>query len=153
MTRLLTRLARRPDADQKVAELGRLDLFAGLGSRELRFLATHLDEVRVPAGQALVREGRRNDAFWVILEGEARISPGGGPGRLLSRGGFFGATSMLDGRPAVATVVTSTEVRALVAGSDQFRALEANDRVAMRLMAAALRRLRDDLEVYQAAGA
>jgi len=52
---------------------------------------------------------------------------------------------MLDGRPASATVVSRTPLRALVAGHEQFRALEGDQTVALRLTSEALDRLRSDL--------
>jgi CRP-like cAMP-binding protein len=59
---------------------------------------------------------------------------------------------MLDGRPAVATVRTCTPIRALVASAEQFRALEGNETIALRLMHAALERMREDLEIQKERG-
>ncbi len=144
MTDLLTRFSGR--ASTKVAALTEVPLFDRLPRRQVEFLAAHLDEVAVQEpGTTLIREGRHNDAFWILLDGEVDVSAGGRHRRKVTRGGFFGATSMLDGRPAAATVVTATPIRALVASSEQFRALEANDTIALRLMSGALERLRRDV--------
>lgn len=143
---------RRSGADSKLDELRRVRLFDNLPRRELQIIAANLDEVTVGEGDVLVREGHHNDAFWIILEGEAALQVEGRPPRLLGPGEFFGVTSMLDGRPAVATVKTMTPMRALVASAAQFRALEGNDTVTLRLMSAALERMREDLEAHHRAG-
>lgn len=141
----------RTHHETKLDELRRIHLFDNLPRRELEIIAANLDEVRVDAGQTLIREGHHNTAFWILLEGEAAYWVEGGGARKLGPGDFFGATSMLDGKPAVATVKTKTPVRALVASNAQFRALEANDTIALRLMSAALHRMREDLEAHHAA--
>ena len=132
----------------KLAELRRIRLFDNLPRRELDVIAANLDEVTVESGEVLVREGNHNDTFWIILEGEAAYQVENGPARTLGPGDFFGATSMLDGKPAVATVKSMTPMRGLVASAAQFRALEANDTIALRLMGAALQRMREDLEAH-----
>ena len=143
---------RRSREDAKVDELRKIRLFDNLPRRQLDLIAANLDEVTVESGETLVREGHHNDAFWIILEGEAAMQVEGRSPRLLGAGDFFGVTSMLDGRPAVATVKTLTPVRALVASAAQFRALEGNDTIALRLMSAALERMREDLEAHHRAG-
>ena len=139
---------RRTRDISKLDELRRIRLFDNLPRRELDIIAANLDEVSVPEGETLVREGHHNDAFWIILEGEAAYKIENGPSRQLGPGDFFGATSMLDGKPAVGTIKTLTPMRALVASAAQFRALEGNDTIALRLMAAALERMREDLEAH-----
>ena len=135
----------------KLDELRRIRLFDNLPRRDLELVAANLDEVTVPAGETLVRQGLHNDAFWILLEGETAYKVRGGGSRTLGPGDFFGATSMLDGKPAVATIKTMTPIRALVASAAQFRALEGNDTIALRLMAAALERMREDLESHHRA--
>ena len=60
---------------------------------------------------------------------------------------------MLDGKPAVATVASKTPIRAYVASADQFRALEGNETIALRLFHYALERMREDLEGRPSASA
>jgi len=45
------------------------------------------------------------------MEGEVDMAIGGVHHRTIGPNGFFGVTSMLDGRPAVATVVTRTPIQ------------------------------------------
>lgn len=152
MTELFGRLSGHA-ADPKVAELMRIPLFDNVPRRQLALIAVNLDEVRVEAGDTLISEDHHNDAFWILLEGEVEMTTGGQVHRIIGPGGFFGVTSMLDGRPAVATVTTCTPIRAFVAGAGQFRALEGNETIALRLMQAALERMREDLEIQKERGA
>lgn len=148
MSELFGRLAHHSESP-RVARLTRVPLFEHVPRRELVVIAANLDEATVGAGEVLVREGHHNDTFWILLEGEVDLSIGSGPKRTIGPNGFFGVTSMLDGKPAVGTVVTRTPIRALVASTAQFRALEGNDTVAPRLMSAALERMREDLEIQR----
>ena len=129
----------------KLADLRRSPLFAGLHDRELSVLAANLDEASVPAGSVLVREGHRNPAFWLVVEGLAAVSIQGRERRLIGPGGHFGATSMLDGLGASATVVARTPLRALVASAAQFGALTGHPLVNERLRCESEKRLRSDL--------
>jgi CRP-like cAMP-binding protein len=137
----------------RTGQLSGLPLFEGVSRSDRDLLASFLDEVRVGPGQTLVREGMRNQTFWILLDGEVEMSIGGQRPQVLRGGDFFGTASMLDGRPAVATVTTRTPIRALVASPAQFRALEGNDAVAARLRTVALQRMREDLEVLRRAAA
>src|SRR5437879_3919390 len=107
MSELFARLTHHGD-DPKVARLSRVPLFEHVPRRQLAIIAANLDEVTAEAGEILVREDHHNDAFWILLEGEVDLAIGGELHRTIGPDGFFGATSMLDGRPAVATVVTRT---------------------------------------------
>ncbi|HXM57862.1 MAG TPA: cyclic nucleotide-binding domain-containing protein [Candidatus Dormibacteraeota bacterium] len=148
MSELFDRLAHHAD-NPRVAQLTRVPLFEHVPRRQLALIAANLDEATAGPGETLVREGHHNDTFWILLEGEADLIMGGERHRTIGPGGFFGATSMLDGRPAVGTVVTRTPIRALVASAAQFRALEGSDTVMLRLMSAALERMREDLEIQR----
>ncbi len=152
MSELFGRLAGHAD-NPKVADLAQVPLFEHVSRRELAIIGANLDEVRVEAGQTLIRENHHNDAFWILLEGEVDLVIGGQRHHTIGPHGFFGVTSMLDGKAAVGTVVTRTPVRALVASAAQFRVLEGNETVVTRLMSAALERLREDLEIQLERGA
>lgn len=148
MPELIDRLAHHGE-NPRVAQLTRVPLFEHVPRRQLAVIAANLDETTVDAGETLVREGHHNDTFWILLEGEVDLVIGGERHRTIGPGGFFGATSMLDGRPAVGTVVTRTPIRALVASAAQFRALEGSETVTLRIMSAALERMREDLEIQR----
>jgi hypothetical protein len=64
-----------------------------------------------------------------------------------------GLPSMLDGQSAWATITTATPIRALVASTEQFRVLSADEGIAVRLWEQAGARLRHHIrETLGAAG-
>jgi CRP-like cAMP-binding protein len=148
MSELFDRLAQHGE-NPKIAWLTSVPLFEHVPRRQLAVIAANLDEVHADAGETLVHENQHNDTFWILLDGEVDLIIGGERHRTIGPSGFFGATSMLDGKPAVGTVVTKTPIRALVASAAQFRALEESETVTLRLMSAALERMREDLEIQR----
>ncbi len=142
----MIRFTRRP-TNPKLAELKQLPLFAGLSARALRALAANLDEVTVATGETVMREGRGNDTFWIVLDGQVALTIGGRVHEKLGPGDVFGLPSMFTRRESMADVVASSPVRALVASHGQFNSLVADPEVEIRFKAAMFDRLRD--EVYQ----
>jgi cyclic nucleotide-binding protein len=139
--------------NEKLAALRRMDLFGGVGLRELEQLASQLDVAEVGPGYVLISERRLNDALWILLEGSAARSIRGREIGRLGRGSLIGAPSMIYGQPAVATVTAVEPIRALVAGRAQFRVISAIDAVALRMKAAAADRLREYLRADERATA
>ena len=138
---------RRKDANPKIAELKQLRIFSGLGAKQLTVLAQNLDEVTLPAGEKVMKDGRYNDTFWIILDGEAILTVGGGVHETLGRGDILGLPSMFSGLQSTADVVAGTPLRAFVASHQQFNSLVSDPEVEIRFKAALFDRLRD--EVYQ----
>jgi CRP-like cAMP-binding protein len=133
-------------ADHKIAALGQVPLFEHLSRKELEFIAREGDEVEVPAGKVLIREGRPGDTFYVILDGEAEVIIGGKRRRLLKAGDFFGEISMLDRGLGTATVTTTRPSRMFVMSHAQFRdAIKASDGLLVKVLMAMGERLRADL--------
>jgi CRP/FNR family transcriptional regulator, cyclic AMP receptor protein len=93
-------------------------------SRFLKRLGDKVDEQRFMEGATIVRQGEPGDAFYVIVEGEAKVKDQSG--RTLSRlipGDFFGEISLMDGGPRTATVVAETNLTALALSRKDFAAL------------------------------
>lgn len=138
-------------SDAKANALGHVPLFSGLSRKELDFLTSRTDEVRVDAGRTLIKEGQPSDAFYLLLEGEAKVEQHGRPRPALGPGSFFGEISMLDRGPATATVVTTKPSRLLVMSHAQFRdAIKANDHVLVQVLKVAAERLRRDAQEREA---
>jgi CRP-like cAMP-binding protein len=132
-------------SDPKAQALRQVPLFARCASKDLEFVASRTDEVQVPAGRQLVRQGQPADTFYVLLEGEADLTVDGQPRPHLKPGDFFGEISMLDRGPATATVVTRTPARLMVMSHSQFRdAIKGNEDLLAQVMAAMGERLRAD---------
>lgn len=139
--------------DAKTEALGKVPLFAHCTSRDLEFIASRADEVAIPAGRKLVRQGHSGDTFYVLLEGEADVEVDEQPRPGLKPGDFFGEISMLDRGPATATVVTRTPARLMVMSHSQFRdAIKGSDDLLGQVMAAMGERLRADSLARHRAG-
>jgi CRP-like cAMP-binding protein len=133
-------------ADPKLDALSRVPLFAHCSRRELQFIAKEGDEVSVPAGKTLTRQGRPGDTFYVLLEGEAEVKIDSKRRRILKPGDFFGEISMIDRGLATATVTTLTSARLFVMSHAQFRdAIKTNEQLMIRVLMAMGERLRGDL--------
>src|SRR2546430_17472063 len=98
-----------PMADPKLQALGRVPLFAHCSKKELEFIAREGDEVEVPAGGNLTREGRPGHTFYVLLEGQAEGKVDGKRRRLLGPGEFFGEIKKVDRGLAPSPVTSLTE--------------------------------------------
>ena len=126
--------------------LAQVPLFAGLPPRHLKRLSDLTEERRFMEGAKVVRQGDSGDAFFVILEGEAKVL--GPSGRVLSRllpGEYFGEISLLDGGPRTATVMAETHLTTLTLSRSSFlKTVRGEPAVAVRLLnhaASMLRRL------------
>jgi CRP-like cAMP-binding protein len=130
----------------KIVELKQLPIFGGLSPTQLRMLASNLDEVTIPPGEKFISQGRTNDTFFIVLEGEVDLTVGGVQ-EVVGRGGVIGLPSMFTRLDSTADAVARTPVRALVASHRQFNSLVSHPEIAIRFKAAMFDRLRD--EVYQ----
>ncbi len=145
---------------QQLSEhLANVPLFAACSRGDIKILARHMVEVEVPAGATVVKEGDRGDAFYVVIEGEARVSSGG-PRRAsrevarLGPGGWFGELAVLDPAPRNATVTANTSMVVGVLGARVFRAvLRDVPSLTEKLLAGMARRLRDADRVLNDLGA
>ncbi|HEX4837269.1 MAG TPA: cyclic nucleotide-binding domain-containing protein [Solirubrobacteraceae bacterium] len=133
-------------ADPKLSALGRVPLFARCTRKELEFIARQGDEVNVPAGKTLIRQGRPGDTFYIQLEGTSEVKVDGKRRRVMNPGDFFGEISMIDRGAGTATVTTLTDGRLYVMSHAQFRdAIKANDALMVKVLLAMGERLRADL--------
>jgi CRP/FNR family transcriptional regulator, cyclic AMP receptor protein len=112
-------------------EPGRLKavpFFNGMSKSELAAVAQQTDEVDVPAGKVLAREGDFGDEFFLIDAGTAQVTRGGEPIAELGAGDFFGEMALLleeDRRNA--TVTATTPMSLIVMTRASFRALDRAD--------------------------
>ena len=112
----------------------------------MEFIATRTDEVTAPVGTRLTCQGRRGDAFYVLLDGQVDVVVDGERRRSLAAGNFFGEISMLDRGPATATVKIKSDARLLVMSHSQFRdTIKSSDGLLVKVLLAMGERLRADL--------
>jgi CRP-like cAMP-binding protein len=85
-------------------------LFASVSKRRLRAIVIAADEVDVPAGKAVVRQGEHDRYLYVITQGTAVVTVGGRKRNELFPGDFFGELAFLSGAPRSATVTAYTDM-------------------------------------------
>ncbi len=107
----------------KIELLKRIPLFSGCSKSELAAIAMIADEIDVPAGKTLIREGDTGREFFVLVEGTVEVRQKGR--KLPTKGdvGFFGEISLLSNSPTTASVTTTSAVSALVITPQSFRGL------------------------------
>jgi CRP/FNR family transcriptional regulator, cyclic AMP receptor protein len=109
--------------DTKIELLKQVPLFAGTSANELRQIAARVDEIDVPAGYTLTREGERGREFVVLVEGSATVENDGRVIATLADGDFLGEIALLLYTQRTATVRTTTPSRLLVMTDRDFRTL------------------------------
>ena len=112
--------------DQKLSLLATVPLLAGLGRKELEAVGALCDEVDLPAGRVISRQGSTADAFYVIVDGTVTIDRDGAHLRDLRAGDFFGELALLGDIPRTATATSASACRLLVIGHREFHALMAD---------------------------
>ena len=126
----------------KVEALKRIPLFEDLSRKELADLAKITEDVEVPEGKVLCKEGEIGREFFVIIEGEAEVTRRGKHLATDSGGEFFGEISLLEHSPRVATVTAKTPLRFFVLTSQDFRhLLDKNPNVERKVLQALARRV------------
>jgi CRP/FNR family transcriptional regulator, cyclic AMP receptor protein len=109
--------------DEKLDLLHSIPLFDRLDRRHLERLGMLTDEVDVPAGRVLIRQGELGDDLMVIVSGTVTVERDGAKINTLKHGEFFGEIALIDRGPRTATVTADTPCRLLVISHRDFHAL------------------------------
>jgi CRP/FNR family transcriptional regulator, cyclic AMP receptor protein len=109
--------------DEKLDLLARVPLFAGLGRRQLERLGMLTEEVDLPQGRTLMRQGERGTELMVIVDGTVSVERGGQQIAERGAGEVLGEMALLDGGPRTATVTLTSPGRLLIVGRREFDAL------------------------------
>jgi CRP/FNR family transcriptional regulator, cyclic AMP receptor protein len=114
---------RRPDVDL----LARVPLFAGLSRAHRRRIGALTEDGVYHAGRVIVKRDDPGKAFYVIVDGLAKVVRGkivtARADAELGPGDFFGELALLDGGRRAATVVAATPMRAIRIQRSAFRRL------------------------------
>jgi CRP/FNR family transcriptional regulator, cyclic AMP receptor protein len=113
----------RLSADSKAKAISKAPLFSRCSKRELARIAQLADEIDLPAGKVLTKEGEQGREFFVILRGAAEVRRGRRSLPSLGAGDFFGEIALVTKEPRTATVTAATPLRALVITDRAFREL------------------------------
>jgi CRP/FNR family transcriptional regulator, cyclic AMP receptor protein len=104
--------------------LKELDLFSGLSRRERKSLAQHADELDIPEGRQLVREGDFAYEFFVIESGRAEVVRDGEHVADLGPGDFLGEMGIVARATRNASVIARSPMTVVVMTEQEFRSME-----------------------------
>ncbi len=109
--------------NSKIDLIKRAPLFATASKAELAEVASLADEIDLPAGKTLIKEGDSGSEFFVLIDGTADVERDGKKIAKLGPGDFFGEIALISKVPRNATITTTSPARALVITDRAFRQL------------------------------
>jgi CRP-like cAMP-binding protein len=109
--------------NSKIDLIKRVPLFSSASKAELEEIASIADEIDLPEGKVVIREGDAGREFIVLVEGTASVERGGRKLASLGPGDFAGEIALIAKLPRTATITTTSPVRALVITDRAFRQL------------------------------
>jgi CRP-like cAMP-binding protein len=120
-----------------------VDLFCGLSKRDLGKVADGLKEMDFEAGTVVTAEGDTDSRFYVISDGQARVTIGGRRRAILTAGDYFGEIALIDGEPRSATITADTPLRTFPLAPWNFKPLlRENPQITYTILKEMCRRLR-----------
>jgi CRP-like cAMP-binding protein len=126
----------------KVEALKRAPLFEDLSKKELTGLARVTEDMELPAGAVLCKEGDTGQEFFVIVDGAIEVTRKGRPVAERGSGDFVGEIALLEDTQRTATVKAKTPLRVFVLTRQDFRRLvDENPGVERKVMRALGRRV------------
>ena len=136
-------------AEESVGLLGQVPVFETLAPEDLQRVVEVAVPRSFPGHHVIFREGDASDTCYVVRAGHARAIREHPDGRMITLahfgpGDIFGELAMFDDELRSATVETLDEVQAIaVLGSDMRRLLRQHPDIAVKLVIALGRRLRE----------
>jgi CRP/FNR family transcriptional regulator, cyclic AMP receptor protein len=128
----------------KVEALKNAPLFQGLSKKELTELSRHSEDLEVPAGHVLTREGDTGQEFFVLVEGRVEVKAKGKSLGDRGDGDFIGEIALLEDTKRTATVTATTPLRLFVLTRQDFRRLvDQNPDVERKVLQTLARRIVD----------
>ena len=109
--------------DTKLELLRRVPLFAGCGRDALRRIGQLADEVDVPDGYTLMRQGDLAQEFFLIVDGTVRIEREGRAIASLGPGEFLGEIGLIDEGRRSASATAEGPAKLLVITHQGFHSL------------------------------
>jgi len=99
---------------RKVDLLRKIPLFSECSRAELDAVARVTDELALPEGRVLMKQGARGRELVVLVEGDVAIVRNGKQIAVRGGGDFLGELALVTGRPRTATATATTDLRVLV---------------------------------------
>lgn len=131
--------------DATVEQLRSVPIFATASGDELQALASRAQRVEFGSREPILTQGQPGPGLYVLLEGSAEVIIDGIPHHQAGVGDIIGEISMLGGGDATATVVTRSNLTALLLTHDDFAlAVEEHGAIALRVIGILVERMRGD---------
>lgn len=129
--------------DEKLELLHGIPLFGRFDRKHLKRLGMLAEEVDVPAGKVLIRQGELGDDLMILVKGLVAVERDGSKVNKLGPGEFFGEIALIERGPRTATVTAETPCRLLVLNHRSFHAvMEEFPEVAAQVLLTLAHRLR-----------
>jgi len=122
--------------------LRKIPLFSECSRTELEAIARSTDELALPKGRVLMRQGATGRELVVLVDGDVAIERNGAQIVTRRGGDFLGELALVTGRPRTATAVAATDLRVLVLDGLSFdRLLRDVPTIGLKIMRAVAERL------------
>ena len=128
--------------------LRRVPLFSLLTVAQAEVISGAVIKRRFKRGEALVEQGQKSNALFILLTGSARVMTSDSRGRevilaTLAQGDYLGEMSIIDNEPHSATVRAEVQTDVLMLGRAEFaRCLTENSSMSLVVMRGLVKRLR-----------
>jgi CRP/FNR family transcriptional regulator, cyclic AMP receptor protein len=128
--------------NEKVELIKSVPLFQHCSKKEIADVARLADEIDLPEGKVLTREGQPGHEFFALVEGSATVVRNGRKVATMGPGSFFGEIALIKRVPRTATVTATAPVRALVIEARAFRGLiERTPSISLKVLEALAERM------------
>ena len=122
-------------AKPSVETLARVPLFSGLERRDLERIADSFKQRNYAAGDTIASEGQGGAGFFVIGEGNAKVTVHGEDRARLGPGDYFGEIALIDEGARTASVIAETDMTTYAMTFWEFRPIvETDARIAWKLV-------------------
>jgi CRP-like cAMP-binding protein len=111
----------------------------------LQDLASLADELDLPEGTVLIKEGERGREFFVIVDGSVNVTRNGRRISTLGGGDWIGEIALVSDVPRTATVTATSPIRVLVVTDRAFSGLiKRSPSIALKVLASVAERLKPE---------
>jgi CRP-like cAMP-binding protein len=125
--------------------LKKVPLFEECSKSDLAKIGRIADEIDVPEGKELIREGELARQFFILTDGWADVRRNGRKVNTMGPGDFFGEIGLLTDRLTSASVKTTSPARALVITRASFKSLlRDSPNIQLKVLKALAQRVKDD---------
>jgi CRP-like cAMP-binding protein len=120
--------------------LKQVPLFSDLDKKELQHIANAMRQRIFHAGQEIAVEGESAVGFFVIEDGQAKVTVKGEQRRMLGPGDYFGEIALISQGARTATVTAASELKTFGMTFWEFRPLvEETPSIAWKLLQSAVK--------------